>query len=453
MLTTDVPTKFPIPFANSATVGTGVRSVPTNPPAQPGAASLSTGFPPLNFTPVAAGGIPPFGQDMNGILQQVTAWSRWQAAGGPVVYDAAFATSIGGYPRGAVVQSTSGHVFYENLVDGNVTNPNTGGANWRVAFSPWSSQTWTAVGSANAQVLTLSPAPASLAQLIGIPFGFFSQGTNTGPVTLNVNGLGNIQLGQANGVPLGAGALSTGGAYTVVYNGAPGPSAGFLLTSQITTFTDTGGIGATISGVNSASGANLALLGNGGTTPNKFVRAIAGALQVVNSAYSAVIATLTDAGALSIMSSFTSGGPITATASNITAGARLRATLGAFQSSDGNAATILNDFFLLSIPGNDAYALQRLPNGFIIQTYHGITVNGIEFVTFPNAFPNACLQVLVHEGTPSGWTVPGFVSPTIFGTQELSPTSFALYVVRLQTGGATWAFSSGISYRYIALGY
>ena len=34
----------------------------------PGAASYNDGFPPLTRTPVAAGGVPPFGEDMNGIL-------------------------------------------------------------------------------------------------------------------------------------------------------------------------------------------------------------------------------------------------------------------------------------------------------------------------------------------------------------------------------------------------
>lgn len=45
-----------------------------------------------------------------------------------------------------------------------------------------------------------------------------------------------------------------------------------------------------------ASGANLRLIGNGGTTPGKYIRAQGGALEFVNSAYSAVIASLDDSG-------------------------------------------------------------------------------------------------------------------------------------------------------------
>lgn len=44
------------------------------------------------------------------------------------------------------------------------------------------------------------------------------------------------------------------------------------------------------------NGANLKFAGNGSTTPNKTIRANGGNLQIVNSAYSAVISALTDAG-------------------------------------------------------------------------------------------------------------------------------------------------------------
>jgi len=44
------------------------------------AASLTDGFPPLTFVPVAQGGCPPFGSDFNGILRQITQWSQWMQA-------------------------------------------------------------------------------------------------------------------------------------------------------------------------------------------------------------------------------------------------------------------------------------------------------------------------------------------------------------------------------------
>ena len=86
------PPKFNIPWGNSAGVPY-IRSIPQG--SQIGitncAASLTDGFPPLSFTPPGAGGCPPFGADFNGILQQITQWSRWYSAGGPIFYDSAFA--------------------------------------------------------------------------------------------------------------------------------------------------------------------------------------------------------------------------------------------------------------------------------------------------------------------------------------------------------------------------
>lgn len=127
------PPKFDIPWANSAGVPY-IRSIPV--PSQIGiqncAASLTDGWPPLTFTPAGAGGCPPFGADFNGILKQISQWSQWQAAGGPIFYDSAFATSgANGYPNGAIVQSTivPGD-FWLSTADNNTSNPDVSGANW-----------------------------------------------------------------------------------------------------------------------------------------------------------------------------------------------------------------------------------------------------------------------------------------------------------------------------------
>lgn len=132
MQSSDIPSrKFPVPFANSAGAGY-IRNIPvasqigiTN-----GAASLTDGFPPLNFLPVGSGGVPPFGQDFNGILAQITQWTQWQNAGGLVTYDATFSSDIGGYPRGAIVAGSSSGVVWLCIADDNTTNPNTGGVGW-----------------------------------------------------------------------------------------------------------------------------------------------------------------------------------------------------------------------------------------------------------------------------------------------------------------------------------
>lgn len=128
----DLPTAFPVIWARDA-VAPYIRPIPVASQIgiTDGAASLTDGFVPLNMTPVAAGGVPPFGQDTNGILQMLSAWAQWLNAGGPVPWDAAFSADIGGYPQGAIVASATviGRQWL-SLVDGNVTNPDTGGAGW-----------------------------------------------------------------------------------------------------------------------------------------------------------------------------------------------------------------------------------------------------------------------------------------------------------------------------------
>jgi hypothetical protein len=126
------PPKFPIPWGNSA--GSAyIRSIPVSSQigTQNGAASLTDGFPPLTFVPSVAGGCPPFGADFNGILKQVTQWSQWQQASGPIFYDSAFAAAIGGYPNGATLSSAivPGYLWL-STADDNTSNPDTGGANW-----------------------------------------------------------------------------------------------------------------------------------------------------------------------------------------------------------------------------------------------------------------------------------------------------------------------------------
>src|SRR5215469_18105729 len=103
-----VPAKFPLVFGENAGPSY-IRSIPTNSQIgiQCGAASLNDGFPPLTFVPISGGGCPPFGQDMNGILNQTSAWAQWQQAGAPVFWDSSFSSSINGYPKGAILSATN----------------------------------------------------------------------------------------------------------------------------------------------------------------------------------------------------------------------------------------------------------------------------------------------------------------------------------------------------------
>lgn len=123
----DSPKKQPVPFGIN---GQREDLLPTT-PAGDNTASYSDGFPPVTMILKAAGGLPPKGQDFNQILYELSNLSRWTSTGAMFGFDAAFATSISGYPQGAVVISDDGSAIYMNTINGNTSNPNTGGAGWK----------------------------------------------------------------------------------------------------------------------------------------------------------------------------------------------------------------------------------------------------------------------------------------------------------------------------------
>jgi len=76
----------------------------------------------------------------------------------------------------------------------------------------------TSGGTANAQTLTLSP--AITAYVAGQRFGFIAGVTNTAATTLNVNGVGAINIiTSSTGVSIASNYLTSGRPYEVLYNG------------------------------------------------------------------------------------------------------------------------------------------------------------------------------------------------------------------------------------------
>lgn len=128
MQASNAPSKSPVPFAESGSKNT--IPVASQIGVTPGLASFTDGFPPLTMTPLVAGGIPPKGMDFNGILYFLSAATRWAQAGAGYSYDAAFATAIGGYPKGATLVMATGNGFWMSTVENNSTNPDSGGSGW-----------------------------------------------------------------------------------------------------------------------------------------------------------------------------------------------------------------------------------------------------------------------------------------------------------------------------------
>ena len=173
MQSTSIPTRFQKVWAVNAG-GAYIRTVPVDSQIgiQDGAASFDTGFVPDNFTPVAAGGVPPFGQDFNGLLNTMTAWQQWSQAGGPIPYDSTFSAAVGGYPKGAVVASSivQGAQWY-STVDNNTTNPD----------DPLTSSGWARVGT---------PVGAIVAFPFAVPTGYVTLNSSSSTFTIGSVGSG-----------------------------------------------------------------------------------------------------------------------------------------------------------------------------------------------------------------------------------------------------------------------
>jgi len=115
-----------IPWASSAPSGsvTDIQDADQT-GITPYRASFETGSPPITLTPVGSGGHAPDGADYNGILNILTDHAKFQDIGGVPKFDAAFATIIGGYDKGAVIQSNDGTGSYISAIDNNTINFNT----------------------------------------------------------------------------------------------------------------------------------------------------------------------------------------------------------------------------------------------------------------------------------------------------------------------------------------
>jgi hypothetical protein len=103
------------------------------------------------------------------------------------------------------------------------------------------------------------------------------------------------------------GALTASGGITGTITGASSLNvlkAGDTMTGQLNVSTNSGSVSSIQITDTGANGANIRLVGDGATTPNKTIRSSAGNFDVLNSAYSAAILRVTDAGNLSVTGSF-----------------------------------------------------------------------------------------------------------------------------------------------------
>lgn len=88
-------------------------------------ASVAEGFPEITLTPIADGGIPPAGGDLNGMLNLLSQFYFFNQNGGTYTFDEGVSAAIGGYPKGAVLwyNGTDGsHIQVVSNIPNNTQN-------------------------------------------------------------------------------------------------------------------------------------------------------------------------------------------------------------------------------------------------------------------------------------------------------------------------------------------
>jgi hypothetical protein len=114
------------PFGENAAPGT-IDPIPETrgPGDDPQQATWDEGFPLVTMTPLGAGGIPPKGQDFNGVLNAISEHTVFTGRGGQYKWSTAYVTASGGYSIGDVIQADDGLNSYVSLVNTNTANFNT----------------------------------------------------------------------------------------------------------------------------------------------------------------------------------------------------------------------------------------------------------------------------------------------------------------------------------------
>jgi hypothetical protein len=201
------PTYISLPIPVASQIGTTVN-----------AASFTDGFPPATMIPEASGGLPFFGQQLNGILYMVTANVAAYAAGYLPTFSATRASALGGYPVGALVQMNNGTSdgYWFNIAANNSNNPDTYSnnsiqSNWFPLATPGATSLTVSSGTYD---LTNGESACSLIQINGVL---------AGNVSIVFRGVGGQSWTVAN---------NTTGAYTVTLYGIEGSSGASVAIPQ-----------------------------------------------------------------------------------------------------------------------------------------------------------------------------------------------------------------------------
>ncbi len=410
MQASNAPIKSAVPFAESGTKNT--IPVASQIGVTPGAASFTDGFPPLTMTPLAAGGVPPYGADFNGILNFLSTATRWSQAGATYRFDAAFSAAVGGYPKGAILAASSGTGSrWLNLVENNTADPDLGGGGWISLGTGLATNEEVQAGVSTDKVVT----PAALQSKIQ------SNQTDTTAgrlLTVGSFGLGfDAFLGENQDLDY---VLRSGfygqniAAYAKVGLHYPRDSAagtllvqssGPIKTQVFTTFFSTDQFTRTRNEAGVWSGWKRTVFETDVATSDE-----AGIVRM---------ATLHEA--VDLLHNGVSLSP---------------ATLVSAFLNGGNSFIAENGY-------------QKLPSGLIIQQMAAPgTVNSSVMATFPVAFPNACFKVFVSESNSVEWFTDNIV---VYGSYGRTRTGVGITAYRWN--GSSFTLANGALANVLAIGY
>ena len=88
-------------------------------------ASIEEGFPEITMKAPKDGGLPPWGQDFNGLFYTLSTLNVSLQNGGIITFDEAVSDKIGGYPQDAILDYVDNNGNYskvQSLIDDNTNN-------------------------------------------------------------------------------------------------------------------------------------------------------------------------------------------------------------------------------------------------------------------------------------------------------------------------------------------
>ena len=458
MQLSNAPGKLLLPFVNAG----AKNSIPVASQIgiTAGAASLTDGFPPLTRTPIAAGGVPPSGLDMNGILYALSAALRWANAGGGYVYDSTFAndSNVTGYPKGARVLRSDGAGYWLNTIDGNTVDPESVTVN-AAQVAGWVPDLTNGVAAVTMTSANVTLTPMQYGKPIIVLSGTLTANLNlifpnlSGEWTVvnNCTGAFTVTAKTAAGTGI---AVASGGKIRIVWgDGANIYSA--LNAGDTAAQFDNSTLFATTEFVQKTGVHFPAGSGTGLVTSQTLGLALSGCwLEVQAAGLTITLPTLASAPAGLITYTFKAvhgftlkGNGTELIGAGSASGANTVAilpgeTLTVVSTGAGGSWYVVFDGFGANsfVAARSSTGYQKLPGGLILQwDSANVSANAILTVNFPIAFPTACFGVFVtsQQADMTNTATPGCAGEPISTTQAKIQNTYS---------------ASGILMKYLAIG-